>query len=136
MRRAWDSNPQPLAGHLISSQFPDSSKDQAHQELRDIATVEVPVLVPSALDAVSGPNHPSDLTRVVATWDHLPRAIKATIIMLVEAVDSRLVPLVAPNSTQCTEPKQIPRSDRPEGLPVVQEWLLGQSSTIEEDHAE
>jgi hypothetical protein len=45
----------------------------------------VPVLVPNPPGAVSGPDFPPDLARVVAAWDLLPAAIKAGILALVQA---------------------------------------------------
>jgi len=84
-RRARDSNPQPLAGHLISSLVPDSPNTQTGQEIRDSPKCEVPVLVPSPPNPVSDPGPPADLARVVAAWDRLPDAIKAGILALVNA---------------------------------------------------
>jgi hypothetical protein len=66
---------------------PDNSspKNQAHQEIRDDHQSEVPAEVPSLSEAVSGPQIPPDLARVVAAWDRLPEAIKAGVLALVQA---------------------------------------------------
>jgi hypothetical protein len=45
----------------------------------------VPSVVPTSPRAVSGPQIPPDLTCVVASWDRLPKAIKAGILALVRA---------------------------------------------------
>jgi len=86
-RRAGDSNPQPLAGHLISSQFPDLPNDKRRLELRDNESGEVPVLVPSPADGVSSAQLPPELARVVDAWEQLPDAIKTAILTLVEAAN-------------------------------------------------
>jgi hypothetical protein len=41
--------------------------------------------VPTPPGAVSGPQFPPDLARVVAAWDRLPEAIKAGVLALVQA---------------------------------------------------
>jgi hypothetical protein len=55
------------------------------QELREPLPAEVPVVVPSSSGAVSGPDFPPDLARVVAAWPDLPAAIKAGVLALVDA---------------------------------------------------
>jgi hypothetical protein len=49
----------------------------------------VPIGVPTQSGAVSGPQFPPDLARVVAAWDRLPEAIKAGVLALVQAVGGR-----------------------------------------------
>jgi hypothetical protein len=49
------------------------------------APPEVPVEVPTPPGAVSGPQFPPDLARVVAAWNRLPEAIKAGVLALVQA---------------------------------------------------
>ncbi len=71
--------------HRFSRPDPDPSKDQSYQEIRDNQSGEVPVGVPSSPGAVSGPQFPPDLARVVAAWDRLPEAIKAGVLALVQA---------------------------------------------------
>jgi hypothetical protein len=53
--------------------------------MRDDQSGEVPVQVPSPPGAISGPQFPADLARVVAVWDRLPAAIKTGILALVHA---------------------------------------------------
>jgi hypothetical protein len=53
--------------------------------LREGESGEVSTVVPSPPGAVSGPDLPPDLGRVVAAWDRLPDAIKAGILALVQA---------------------------------------------------
>jgi hypothetical protein len=45
----------------------------------------VPVGVPRPPGADSGPEFPPDLSLVVDAWDHLPAAIKAGILAMVQA---------------------------------------------------
>jgi hypothetical protein len=55
-------------------------------------------VVPSPPGAISGPDFPSDLARVVAIWDRLPDAIKNAILALAAAAQDEGVTLgVAPN---------------------------------------
>lgn len=82
-RRARDSNPQPLAGHLISSQVPHLSNDVTHQELRDDSNGEVPTVVPCPREAASGPACPPDLANVVVAWGALPNATNSAVKMLI-----------------------------------------------------
>jgi hypothetical protein len=62
-----------------------SRKEQPTPELREQQIGEVPSVVPSSPGAVSGPDFPPDLARVVAAWDILPAAIKAGILALIQA---------------------------------------------------
>jgi hypothetical protein len=55
------------------------------KELRQPSPAEVPVLVPSLPNAVSGPDFPPDLARVINSWESLPDAIKAAMLALVDA---------------------------------------------------
>ena len=75
-RRARDSNPQPLAGHLISSQAatPESPEENAHS--RGSAA-------PGA--AVGAENTPidADLQAIIQRWPELPEAVKAGILAMV-----------------------------------------------------
>jgi hypothetical protein len=54
-------------------------------ELRQTPDAVVPTVVPSASEPAKEPHLPADLTRIVATWDHLPDAIKSAILALVQA---------------------------------------------------
>ena len=74
-----------LPPHRFSRPDPDPSKSQFYKEIRDNQSAEVPTEVPSSSGAVSGPQFPLDLARVVAAWDRLPEAIKAGILALIQA---------------------------------------------------
>ncbi len=54
-------------------------------ELRQTSDAVVPTVVPSASEPVPSPQLPTDLARIVATWERLPNAIKAAILALVQA---------------------------------------------------
>jgi hypothetical protein len=69
----------------IQNPATDSRNDQRRKEIRETQNAEVPVVVPSPSEAVSGPDFPPDLARVVAAWPDLPQAIKAGVLALVNA---------------------------------------------------
>jgi len=83
-RRARDSNPQPLAGHLISSQAatPESPEENAHS--RDSAGPG------AAVDPENGPTDP-DLRFIVERWDELSEPFKAGILAMVRAADESVI---------------------------------------------
>jgi hypothetical protein len=53
--------------------------------LRETPNGEVPTVVPSPPGAISSPDLPPDLARLVAVWNRLPDAIKAGVLALVQA---------------------------------------------------
>ncbi len=67
-----------------------ASRNEANaNELRDLESGQVPVLVPSPPEGRFGPYFPPDLARVAAAWEHLPDAIKSAITTLIDAASSR-----------------------------------------------
>ena len=68
----------------------DDVTGQSDKELRQTETPEVPTVVPSPTGAVSGPELPPDLARVVAAWDRLPAAIRAGVLAMVEAAGAQI----------------------------------------------
>jgi len=70
-RRAWESNPQRLAPHLISSLQEDSKTP----EKTGVSEPLAPKLAPP-------PNDP-ELAQVVIAWQNLPAAVKQAILLLV-----------------------------------------------------
>jgi hypothetical protein len=81
--------PTPTCVDRILSPDPNSSKDQSHKEIRDTEFPVVPTVVPSPNSALSSPEIPTDLAAVAAAWDHLPDAIKAGVLALVQAAGGR-----------------------------------------------
>jgi hypothetical protein len=77
-----------LRPHRFSRPDLNSPKDQVHLQIQDGQSSGVPVVVPSPSLAVSDPQFPPDLAHVMSAWDHLPGAIKAAILALVEAVQA------------------------------------------------
>jgi hypothetical protein len=73
-RRAWDSNPQPLAGHLNSNQANNAEIPDDIARLADCA----------ARGAAINANSDSTLELVTSRWHQLPEAIRAAIVALVE----------------------------------------------------
>jgi hypothetical protein len=64
---------------------PDPSKDPSYQEIREDQFAEVPVVVPTSSEVVSGLLLPPDLARVVAAWNVLPEVIKAGVLAMINA---------------------------------------------------
>ena len=79
-RRARDSNPQPLAGHLISSQAAHAEKPEENAHSRDSAAPG------AAVDPENGPVDP-DLRFIAERWDELSEPVKAGILAMVRAAD-------------------------------------------------
>ena len=79
-RRARDSNPQPLAGHLISSQAATPENLEENAPFRDSAAPG------AAVDPENGPTDP-DLRLIVERWDELSEPVKAGILAMIRAAD-------------------------------------------------
>ena len=82
-----DSNLKPSAPEADAA-FPQTPIHD--KELRQSEITEVPTVVPSPTGAVSGPELPPDLARVVAAWDRLPAAIRAGVLAMVEAAGAQI----------------------------------------------
>jgi len=89
-RRAWDSNPQPLAGHLNSNQAGSGEKPEEYDGFEKSAA---PGAARSAENAVSGgdsdlaesgPITP-DLADLIRCWPNLSEATKAAFSALLVA---------------------------------------------------
>ncbi len=87
-RRARDSNPQPVARHLISSQAGESPNDESSNDLgqsgegvsADWSARKPETVQPEALGD-------ADLRMVVEAWPTLPEAIRAGVLAMVRATE-------------------------------------------------
>ena len=71
--------------------------------MRDAPLGEVPGVVPSPPGAISAPQFPPDLARVVAAWDRLPPAIKAGVLALMRTVAAEELGRVRANALAPTQ---------------------------------
>ena len=81
-RRARDSNPQPLAGQLISNQSLLAENAEENSVSQDSAAHG------AAVQQDHGPNDP-DLVAIIEAWPELSEAVKAAFMALLAASNDK-----------------------------------------------